>query len=121
MSEVEIPDEVCLTFRENGAVTLGEGVPSPMFGDGAWAAAHYQLRGELPGWRARAERAEALLRKLEWAGGEQAGLGDGTQACCPCCHVWLSFVTSRGGPDPEKNMHRADCELAAIIGAKVAT
>ena len=109
MSKVEIPDEVCLTFRENGAVTLGEGVPSPMFGDGAWAAAHYQLRGELPGWRARAERAEALLRKLEWVG------KDGRDCCCPACAEPSLMLDDDGG------VHHPTCELAAIIGAKVAT
>ena len=58
--------------------------------------------------RHRAERAEALLRKLEWAG-NMASLE--YRMCPACCAL-------RPSPEPD---HRAGCELAAIIGAKVAT
>ena len=58
--------------------------------------------------KARAERAEALLRKLEWAG-NMASLE--YRMCPACCAL-------RPSPEPA---HRAGCELAAIIGAKVAT
>ena len=55
--------------------------------------------------RHRAERAEALLRDVEWQ-------GDPRCARCPACGIdW-----------PLKPRHHAiRCELAAIIGAKVAT
>lgn len=73
--------------------------------------------------RARSERAEALLRKLEWVAhdrvvdGEEYAWGE-----CPCCCVTRYGDLKPGDVmDSRPTPHQAGCELAAIIGAKVAT
>ena len=54
----------------------------------------------------RHQRAITLLRKIE-----AAGQTDDCSPCCPCCEAEY----------PEQRGHVAGCELAELIGAKVAS
>lgn len=79
----------------------------------ALAARAESLEDEVLGVRAYAERVTALLRKLEWLAAElPSDDGPYDVSACPTC----------GAQRTEDNeAHVPGCELADIIGAKVAT
>ena len=60
------------------------------------------------------EAMRALLRDLEWAGGDVAG-----NKICPSCSA-DRYDRARGGLDAPP-LHASGCRLAALIGAPCAT
>lgn len=77
----------------------------------------HDLPRDLVGEQMQIDRAEALLRKLEWAATDYdfvPGVKDESASVCPVCRA--PGIKS----DHSEGQHVAGCELAAIVGAKVA-
>lgn len=96
-------DEVFIVFGPGGGHSFGEWAEKGQLAEQTVARARLA---------AAAPEAIRLLLEAEWSGGHQAGIGDGTDPCCPWCdeepprHIYIGKMT--GG-------HAHDCRLVAVL------